>query len=80
VLERFFAVRPLVEGSEGIEIDVPTGFDAARFRLVGNVQGQPPYRGKLCHHGWQATRAELPDWTGSQASALVLSPVEVELK
>jgi hypothetical protein len=80
VLERFFAVRPLVEGSEGIEIDVPTGFDAARFRLVGNVQGQPPYRGKLCHHGWQATRAELPDWTGSQGSALVLSPVEVELK
>ena len=80
VLERFFAVRPLVEGSEGVEIDVPAGFDAARFRLVGNVQGQPPYRGKLCHHGWQATRTELPDWTGGQASAMVVSPAEVELK
>jgi hypothetical protein len=80
VLERFFAVRPLVEGSEGVEVDVPAGFDAARFRLVGNVQGQPPYRGKLCHHGWQATRTELPDWTGGQASAAVLSPAEVELK
>jgi hypothetical protein len=80
VLERFFAVRPLVDGAEGVEIDVPAGFDAARFRLVGNVQGQPPYRGKLCHHGWQATRTELPDWTGGQAAALVLSPAEVELK
>jgi len=80
VLERFFAVRPLVDGTEGAEVDVPTGFDAAQFRLVGNVQGQPPYRGKLCHHGWQATRKDLPDWTGGPSSAMVLSPAEVELK
>jgi hypothetical protein len=80
VLERFFAVRPVIDSSEGADIDVPAGFDAARFRLVGNVQGQPPYRGKLCHHGWQATRTELPEWTGGQASALVLSPAEVELR
>jgi hypothetical protein len=80
VLERCFAVRPLVDGAEGAEVDVPSGFDAAQYRLVGNVQGQPPYRGKLCHHGWQATRKDLPDWTGGPSSAMVLSPAEVELK
>jgi hypothetical protein len=79
VLERMFSIRPLVEQEEGAPIEVPAGFDSARFHLTGNVQGVPPYRGKLGHHGWQATQAEVPTWNGQRESARVISPADVEL-
>ncbi len=79
VLERMFAIRPLLGEEEGAEVEVSAGFDAARFRLTGNVAGEPPYRGKLGHHGWQATQHELPSWSGSRANAMVICPAEVEL-
>jgi hypothetical protein len=80
VLERMFAVRPLLSEAEGAPIDVPEGFDAARFNLTGAVSGQPPHRGLLAHHGWQATRCELPSWTGSEEAANIVAPAVVELK
>ncbi len=79
VLDRLFAIRPLVEEAEGVELEAPAGFDATRFRLTGQVVGDPPYRGRLVHHGWQATRCELPQWSGSEQAALVIAPVELEL-
>jgi hypothetical protein len=79
-LERMFALRPLVHEAEGAPIEVPAGFDAGKYRLTGNVAGQPPFRGQLAHHGWEATRCELPSWTGGEGSAMVVAPVEVEVK
>lgn len=79
LLARVFAVRPLLTDSEGATIDVPAGFDAARYSLTGNVSGQPPYRGTLAHHGWQATRCELPQWIGGDSAALVVAPAVVEI-
>jgi hypothetical protein len=79
VLDRLFALRGLVDESEGAEIDVPAGFDAGRFRLTGNVAGEPPYRGRLVHHGWEAAQCQLPAWSGSAGTARVVSPAEVEL-
>lgn len=79
VLERLFAIRPLLEEEEGAEVEVPAGFDAARFRLTGNVQGEPPFRGRLNHHGWQATQCELPQWSGAREDERVLAPADVEL-
>jgi hypothetical protein len=79
VLERIFAIRPLVEQEEGSPVEIPAGFDSGRFHLTGNVQGSPPYRGKLGHHGWQATRSDVPAWNGQRDSARVISPSEVEL-
>jgi hypothetical protein len=75
-----FAVNPLLDESEGAAIEVPAGFDAARYRLVGNVSGTPPFRGSLVHHGWQATTCELPEWVGGEESARVIAPAEVEVK
>ena len=79
VLERLFALKPVVDQDEGAAVEVPAGFDAGRFRLAGNVTGQPPFRGRLVHHGWQATKCELPAWSGSEASTRVVAPAEVEL-
>ena len=79
-LERLFALKPLSSGSEGDTLEVPAGFDSARFQLTGNVTGQPPFRGQLVHHGWEATRCDLPVWNGSEAAAKIVAPTEVELK
>ncbi|HAN98822.1 MAG TPA: DUF2760 domain-containing protein [Planctomycetaceae bacterium] len=79
VLNRMFAVVPLRNESEGTAIDVPAGTDPQTVSLVGKVTGQPPYRGRLVHGGWQASKLDLPEWTGSDASARVIAPAEIEL-
>ncbi len=80
VLERLFAIQPVVEAEEGATHETPAEVDAVRYRLTGNVAGEPPYRGQLVHHGWQATRCELPQWSGKDDVAMIVAPVELELK
>ena len=79
-LQRMFAVEPLRTESEGSSIEVPTGFDPLQVKLVGKVAGEPPFRGVLLHTGWKVTQTELPEWHGSEASAKVIAPAEVEVK
>ena len=79
VLDRFFALRPVVADEEGAKVNVPAGFDAARFRLTGKVTGEPPFTGTLQHHGWEATKCELPQFTGSDSAAKTVAPAEVEV-
>jgi hypothetical protein len=78
-LDRLFAIRPVVADEEGAAVEVPVGFDAGQYRLTGQVTGSPPYRGTLQHHGWQATKCELPTFTGGPAAANTLAPAEVQL-
>ncbi len=79
VLDRFFALQPVVSDEEGAKISVPAGFDAARYRLTGKVTGNAPFAGTLQHHGWEATKCELPQFTGSDSAAKTVAPAEVEL-
>ena len=79
VVKRLFDPRPSVAQEEGGTLEVSAGFDAGRYRLTGNVAGQPPYRGRLVHPGWEAAKCELPTWTGTKDSARVIAPAEVEL-
>ena len=80
VFERLFALQPVLSQAEGTEVDVPKGFDAGRYRLTGNVTGEPPFRGKLAHHGWEATKCELPAWSGTSAASKTVAAAEVELQ
>lgn len=79
-IERIFALRPVTEQTEGSPLEVAEGFDAARYKLTGNVAGKPPFRGTVAHHGWQATKCELPAWTGSEAAQTIVAPIELEIK
>ena len=79
VLDRLFSLRPVMTEEEGANVQGPAGADAARVRLTGNVTGKPPFRGTLRHQGWEATRSQLPEWSGSAASASIVAPAEVEL-
>ena len=78
VLDRLFGFTPVVDQEDGTQIDVPKD-PAGRFQLVGQLGEQRPSRGTLVHPGWQATKCELPKWTGSEKAALVVAPAEVEV-
>lgn len=79
VLDRIFAIAPLRSESEGAPIEVPRDFDASAIRLTGNVSGQPPFRGALRHHGWRATKSDLPAYTGPATASSVIAPAEIEV-
>ena len=79
VLDRIFDLQPLTDQEDGSDIETPADFDASRYSLTGNVSGEAPYQGKLAHHGWEAKKCQLPDWTGSKSSAKVVAPIEIEL-
>lgn len=77
---RIFAPSAVVDKEEGSSVPVPSGFDPEQYRLIGNISGNPPYSGVLRHHGWQATKCELPLWQGSNNAVKVIAPAEVEVK
>jgi hypothetical protein len=79
VLDRFFAIRTVAVQEEGTTIELPMGYDPARYKLTGRAEGSGPFRGTLAHQGWQATKCTLPAWTGSAESGLVIAPAEVEV-
>lgn len=64
--------------AEGTQVTVPVGFSAAEIRLVGQLTGQPPFRGVLTHAGWRALDVELPKLTDGH-DVRVIAPAEVEL-
>jgi hypothetical protein len=75
-----FAIEAVVDAAEGAEMSAPAGFDAACYRITGNVAGEPPYQGRLVHHGWRATRCEIPQWSGDRQASLIVAPVELQVE
>jgi hypothetical protein len=78
VLAEHLTLEPVLNGQEGDEVTVPTGFDPSAIRLTGNVSGEPPFRGSLRHAGWRAVRVKLPDQPSGQ-DAKIVAPAEVEI-
>lgn len=79
VLDRFFALEPVLNEPDGAVVEAPAGFDAERLRIVGNITGEPPYRGQLVHHGWLATKCDLPQWNGAKSGERVVAAAEIEI-
>lgn len=80
VIERIFAPQPLTDQEDESTLTTPEKFDAAEFRLTGNVAGDPPYSGVVAHRGWKATQCEVPKWSGQAKSAMIIAPVELEIQ
>lgn len=78
VLTEHLTVEPVLNGQEGDEVTVPEGFDPSAIRLIGNVSGEPPFRGVLRHAGWRTTQVKLPDQPSGQDPKIV-APAEVEI-
>ena len=78
-LRRLLDILPITDRQEGTEIELPADFDPGQWRATGNVSSDSVIRGRVAHAGWRAAKCELPTWSGSEASALVLAPAEVEV-
>jgi uncharacterized protein DUF2760 len=78
VLDQHLSLEPVMPGSEEARVAVPTGFDPAEIRLIGEARGEPPFRGTLRHHGWRVVDARLPALADS-VDRTVIAPAEVEL-
>lgn len=77
-LEDLVAIRPLMEENEGAKVQIPAGYDPSAIKLVGNLQGTPPFSGILIHRGWKAHKKSLPKKTDKHLDE-VLCPAEVEI-
>ena len=78
-LHDYLTIEPIIEGAEEQPVTVPSDFDPAAVRLVGNVNGAPPFRGTLKHHGWRVRSVHLPLLPVARDDSSVLSPAEVEI-
>ena len=78
-LHEYLAIEPVMIGAEEDRVTVAADFDPAAIRLIGNVQGSPPFQGILKHHGWRARAVQLPALPVSRDDTSVLSPAEVEV-
>jgi hypothetical protein len=76
-LDRYVTLEAILDGREG-ESTTISQVNPAAVRLVGNVTGQPPFRGTLLHRGWRTTRVELPP-LGTDSTRSVVAPAEVEV-
>ncbi len=80
LLAEYFGVKPLLAEKEGAACTVPAGYDPVQYRVSGNLAAQAPFTGTLRHPGWIATTCKLPQWTGQNASAMVIAAAEVEVR
>jgi hypothetical protein len=79
-LRDYLTIEPILAGAEGEGVTVPLDFDPASIRLTGDVQGNPPFRGVLKHHGWKVNSVHLPALPGARDDGSVLAPAEVEVE
>jgi hypothetical protein len=79
VIEKNLSPKPVLDTPEGDAVTIEAGFDPGAIKLIGNVRGEPPFKGVLRHRGWQTKKEELPTLSGTQ-DAGILSPAEVEIQ
>lgn len=79
LLEDYVTVRPLREENEGATVKIPQGYDSSTIKVVGKINGEPPFTGILVHKGWKAHKRSLPKKLGDQ-SVEVICPAEVEVQ
>lgn len=77
-INEHFTLAPVSQDAEGSRVTLNKGFDAASFRLTGNIVGEAPFTGTLMHKGWQVTDLRLPKLTEGH-NAKIVAPAEVEL-
>lgn len=80
-LQEHFRIAPVRPESEGATVQVPAGYPADEYRLLGKISGQAPFSGVLVHHGWRTDQVKLPRILRNSTDRLpTIAPAEVELK
>ncbi len=80
-LHEHFRIAPVRPETEGATVQVPAGYAADEYRLLGKISGPAPFSGVLVHHGWRTDQVKLPRiLRGSTDRLPTIAPAEVELK
>lgn len=79
VLDDHLKIEAVMPGEEDDSITVPAGFDPGDVRLIGEVAGDPPFKGILRHHGWRVTSSQFPSLTDG-IDRRVIAPAQVEVQ
>ena len=80
-LQEHFRIAPVRPEAEGATVQVPAGYAADEYRLLGKISGQAPFSGVLVHRGWRTDQVKLPRILHDRADRLpTIAPAEVELK
>ena len=81
VLQEHFRVNPIRTEQEGSTVQVPAGYSADEYRLIGRIAGSAPFSGVLVHRGWKTDMVKLPQLLRGSAGRLpAIAPAEVEVK
>lgn len=72
-------LEPVYEQEEGSNVVLQPNFDAHAVRLIGDVSGNPPFRGILRHRGWRIRRIDLPERVQGQEKEMIVAAAEVEV-
>ncbi len=81
VLQDHFSINPVRPEQEGSTVQVPAGYSADEYRLVGKIAGSAPFTGVLVHRGWKTDIVKLPQLLRGAADPLpAIAPAEVEVK
>lgn len=81
VLKEHFRINPVRTEPEGSTVQVPAGYSADEYRLVGRIAGSAPFSGVLVHHGWKTDMVKLPQLLRTAPDRLpAIAPAEVEVK
>ena len=78
VLHDMVDIKPVLKAEEGAEVEVDTDYDPSRIKLIGNLQGRPPFKGILRHPGWRITGISFPEARGGEKPEIAC-PAEVEV-
>jgi hypothetical protein len=77
-LKDYLDLAPVRTESEGASVVLERGFDPARTRVTGSPSGEPPFKGRLAHHGWLVKEIRLPALNAGHDPKIV-APAEVEV-
>lgn len=77
-IKKYIDPRPIIDSEEGELVIIEKGFDMNAIHLVGNVVGDPPFKGFLRHQGWKAGKKGLPKLLDVQ-DATIITPAEVKI-
>jgi len=78
-LRDYLTIEPIMSAAEDAPVTITPDFDPAAIRLIGNVNGSPPFQGVLKHHGWRVKAVHLPVLPVARDDSSVLAPAEVEI-
>ena len=78
-MHRYLSPEPVLEKAEGDVVEVPVGFDQDALKLVGNVVGDPPFKGVVRHRGWKLRSASLPKLSEA-GNPEIIAPAEIEIQ